>query len=108
MSAIRALDASNAYAQALGKGAAATGGSGLSARDALGGGGFGDVLKATVSNVAEVAKRSETASVAGLNKTMDMTDVVSAVSNAEMVLDTVVAVRDKVIQAYQEIIRMPI
>lgn len=110
MSALRAMDASNAYAQALGKGAgAATGGSGMSAREAMGSGdSFGDMLKSVVSDVSAVTKASEKASVAGLNKQMDLTDVVSAVSNAEMVLDTVVTVRDKVIQAYQEIVRMPI
>ena len=40
--------------------------------------------------------------------TADLNDVVMAVGKAEMTLQTVVAVRDRVIQAYQEIIRMPI
>ncbi|NBX04163.1 MAG: flagellar hook-basal body complex protein FliE, partial [Alphaproteobacteria bacterium] len=39
---------------------------------------------------------------------VDLTDLVTAVSSAELTLNTVVAVRDKVINAYQEIIRMPI
>ncbi|MDA5193233.1 flagellar hook-basal body complex protein FliE [Govanella unica] len=110
MSVLRAMDASNAYSQALGKGASAvSGGNGMSAREALSGGnGFGDMLKSVVTDVSQVTKVSEKAAVAGLNRQMDLTDVVSAVSNAEMVLDTVVAVRDKVIQAYQEIVRMPI
>jgi flagellar hook-basal body complex protein FliE len=38
----------------------------------------------------------------------DLTDVVIAVTNAEVTLQTVVAIRDRVIQAYQEIIRMPL
>ena len=38
----------------------------------------------------------------------EMVDVVTAVSNAEMVLETVTTVRDRVISAYQEIMRMPI
>lgn len=38
----------------------------------------------------------------------DLTDVVTAVGKAELTLQTVVAVRDKVIQAYQEVLRMPI
>jgi len=37
-----------------------------------------------------------------------MIDVVTAVSAAEASLETVIAVRDQVIQAYQEIMRMPI
>ncbi len=38
----------------------------------------------------------------------DLKDVVTAVANAENTLETVVAVRDKVLSAYQEILRMPI
>lgn len=39
---------------------------------------------------------------------VDLTELVAAVSSAELTLNTVVAVRDKVISAYQDIIRMPI
>lgn len=35
-------------------------------------------------------------------------DVVSAVSKAELSLQTTIAVRDRVVQAYQDIMRMPI
>jgi flagellar hook-basal body complex protein FliE len=35
-------------------------------------------------------------------------DVVTAISSAEASLETVMAVRDQVISAYQEIMRMPI
>jgi flagellar hook-basal body complex protein FliE len=38
----------------------------------------------------------------------DLTDVVTAVTNAELTLQTVVSVRDRLISAYQEIMRMPI
>ena len=38
----------------------------------------------------------------------DITDVVQAVTSAELTLQTVVAVRDRMISAYQEIMRMPI
>jgi len=38
----------------------------------------------------------------------NIVDVVSAVNQAEVTLDTVVAVRDKVVQAYQSIMNMPI
>ncbi|GBD43168.1 Flagellar hook-basal body complex protein FliE [bacterium HR40] len=49
----------------------------------------------------EVAKRG----VAGL---ASVQEVVEAVTAAELALDRIVAVRDRVIQAYQEIMRMPI
>jgi len=38
----------------------------------------------------------------------DIVNVVNAVNNAELTLDTVVAIRDKVISAYQSIMQMPI
>jgi flagellar hook-basal body complex protein FliE len=44
----------------------------------------------------------------GMAKEAELTDVVTAVSNAELTLQTVVTIRDRVIQAYQDIIRMPI
>ena len=40
--------------------------------------------------------------------TADIQEVVMAVSNAEVALQTVVAVRDKVVSAYQDILQMPI
>ncbi len=104
MSMLKAFDAAAAYGQAIGQGGGAAG---KIAKDS-GGASFGDVLKGMVGEVSDVAKQSEQASIAGLNKNMELTDVVSAVTNAEMVIDTVVAVRDKVINAYQEILRMPI
>jgi flagellar hook-basal body complex protein FliE len=38
----------------------------------------------------------------------DIVDVVNSVNAAEITLDTVVAVRDKVVAAYQSIMNMPI
>ena len=38
----------------------------------------------------------------------DIVDVVNAVNQAELTLNTVVAVRDKVVAAYQSIMNMPI
>jgi flagellar hook-basal body complex protein FliE len=38
----------------------------------------------------------------------DIVDVVTAIAAAETTLETVITVRDQVIQAYQEILRMPI
>jgi flagellar hook-basal body complex protein FliE len=34
--------------------------------------------------------------------------MVEALANAEMVLDTAVTIRDKVVEAYQELLRMPV
>ena len=51
---------------------------------------------------------SEKETMAAVDKESDLVDIVSAVANAEVTLDTVVTIRDRVIQAHQEIIRMPI
>ena len=37
----------------------------------------------------------------------DITDLVTSIANAELALNTIVTIRDKVISAYQDIIRMP-
>jgi flagellar hook-basal body complex protein FliE len=51
------------------------------------------------------AKRSRPAAVSGHTS---LQEVVEAVNAAELTLQTVVAVRDRMIAAYQEILRMPI
>lgn len=50
----------------------------------------------------------ETLSKAGIAGTADLTEVVAAVNDAEMTLQTVTALRDKLVTAFQEILRMPI
>ena len=53
-------------------------------------------------------RQGETMAAKQITGQADIVDVVNAVNAAEMSLDTVVAVRDKVIQAYQSIMNMPI
>ncbi len=69
---------------------------------------FGDMLKTMVGDAAETSKQSENMTVASLANEAEMIDVVNAITSAEVTLETVVAVRDKVIEAYQSIMRMPI
>lgn len=71
-------------------------------------GGFGQMLSDALQNTVDAAKNSEAVSAQAVAGKADVTQVVTAVTNAEMALDTVVAVRDRVISAYQEIMRMPI
>ncbi len=61
-------------------------------------------LQNSVSNI----KKAETTSIANLTKQADITDVVSAITNAENTLKTVVAVRDRLINAWQDLQKMPI
>lgn len=68
---------------------------------------FAELLgKATESGV-ESLRASEAASINGITGKADLTDVVTAVNNAEITLQAIVAIRDRVMQAYQQIMRMP-
>lgn len=73
-----------------------------------GGPSFADMVKDMVDKTVQTGTKAEQASVAALSGKADVTDVVTAVSNAEMSLQTVVAIRDKMIQAYDDIMKMPI
>ena len=55
-----------------------------------------------------MSKQSEAVTLKGITGKADIQDVVLAVSNAEIALETVVAVRDTAIKAYKEIMSMPI
>jgi flagellar hook-basal body complex protein FliE len=70
--------------------------------------GFGAMLGEALQNTVDAQKTAEATSVKAVAGKADVTDVVTAVTNAEVALDTVVALRDRVISAYQEILRMPI
>jgi len=72
------------------------------------GGGFGDILKSAMSEVMSSTKTAETQMAAQVHGKAELVDVVTAISAAESSLETVMAIRDQVINAYQEIMRMPI
>ena len=69
---------------------------------------FANLVQNFVGGGVDALKQSETKALGGLAGTVDLTDVVTAISKAEITLQAVVAVRDKVINGYQEIMRMPI
>ena len=69
---------------------------------------FANMIETAAEQSLQTVQMAEKASVAGVAGKADLTDVVTAVSSAEMTLQTVVAVRDRVIGAYLEILKMPI
>ncbi len=69
---------------------------------------FASLLKDGVKNAIDSSKKSEDLSKQALAGKADIRDVVAAVNNADLTLQTVVAVRDKVIGAYNDILKMPI
>lgn len=69
---------------------------------------FSAILQDAAKVAIGAVKSAEQSSAAGIAGKADIREVVNAVNNAELTLETVVAVRDKVINAYNEILRMPI
>lgn len=74
----------------------------------VGKGGFGDMLKSAMTDAMASTKHAERQMAAQVAGKAELVDVVTAISAAESSLETVIAVRDQVISAYQEIMRMPI
>jgi flagellar hook-basal body complex protein FliE len=93
----------NAYAQAAKMGALAGEGA-----QAAPGANFGDMLANVLNDAMTTGKAAETKAAALIQGKGDIVDVVTAVNAAEMTLESVVAIRDRVIAAYQDIMRMPI
>jgi flagellar hook-basal body complex protein FliE len=69
---------------------------------------FGSMLKDAIGQVTEIGKKSDSQMQAVAVGKANVVDVVAAVAETEVAVDAVVAVRDKVISAYEEIMRMPI
>ncbi len=93
-----------AYANA----AKIAGSAGLAPRDAAAGSNFADLLKQASGDVVGALKQGEAQSLQAVTGKADLTAVTAAVNNAEVALDAVIAVRDRVIAAYQDITKMPI
>ena len=88
--------------------AGAAGAGAASASGAAGGVNFSDFLNSAIKDSVGTMRQGEQMAAKQLTGQADIVEVVNAVNAAEMTLDTVVAVRDKVIQAYQSIMNMPI
>jgi flagellar hook-basal body complex protein FliE len=95
-----ATDPSHALANAPGVGAGTGTGNA--------GGSFASLLKDAIGAVGEAGRKSDAQTQALANGKSNMVDVVTAVAETEVAVDAVVAVRDKVIAAYDEIMKMPI
>jgi flagellar hook-basal body complex protein FliE len=69
---------------------------------------FGAMVKDAINSVVEAGKNSDAQSQAMAAGKANLVDVVTAVTETEVAVQTLVSVRDKVIAAYEEIMRMPI
>lgn len=69
---------------------------------------FADLLGDAVSGAIDAGRQSEKLSIEAIAGKANLQEVVTAVTNAEVTLQTALAIRDRVVQAYQDIMRMPI
>lgn len=88
-------DAANAYAR-------------TERGDASSGADFGMTLTRTLQGAVQSGHAAEAQAMQAIAGEGSLTDVVTALTRAELTLQTATAVRDRVVQAYQDIMRMPI
>lgn len=72
------------------------------------GGGFGGALARAVEGIVKTSNAAEGQAMQAIAGTGNITDMVATVAQAELALQTTMAIRDRVVQAYQEIMRMPL
>jgi flagellar hook-basal body complex protein FliE len=66
------------------------------------------MLSSALGKAVETVQTSEKMQMQAMAGKVELTDLVTAVAQADLTVQTVIAVRDRVIAAYQEISRMPI
>ena len=98
------LIAARAYAMTQGSGALGAGGGAQNATAPD----FGAMLRNMVGDTVQSSRAAETQMANHVAGRGELVDAVTAISSAEASLETVMAIRDQVISAYQEIMRMPI
>ena len=83
-----------------------TGGAGKSSES--GGPSFGALLKDAIGSVLDAGKKSDAQTVSMAQGKANVMDVVTAVAETDVAVSTLVSVRDRVIQSYEDIMKMPI
>ena len=69
---------------------------------------FASLLKDAVGSVMESGRKSDAQTVAMAAGKANVMDVVTAVADTDVAVSTLVSVRDRVIAAYEDILKMPI
>lgn len=69
---------------------------------------FGSLVKEAVAALHRTTQASDAQTHAAAAGKANIVDVVTAVAESEVAINTLVSVRDKVINAYEEIMKMPI
>jgi flagellar hook-basal body complex protein FliE len=76
--------------------------------DKLAGSDFGAMVKQAMTEVVEAGQKADAQTQAAVTGKANIIDVVTAVSETEVAVDALVSVRDRVIRAYEDILKMPI
>ncbi|SFZ81451.1 flagellar hook-basal body complex protein FliE [Devosia enhydra] len=69
---------------------------------------FGKMLADTLSGVVENGRATDAKAMDLVSGQGNVVDVVTAIAETEIAIESMVTVRDRVISAYEEIMRMPI
>jgi flagellar hook-basal body complex protein FliE len=69
---------------------------------------FNSLLKDAMGSVLDAGRKSDAQTVAMASGKANVMDVVTAVADTDVAVSTLVSVRDKVIAAYEDIMKMPI
>ena len=91
----------SAYAQAA-RGAVPSAGQDTAA------GGFSAAIGRALEGAINTGHKADSEAMRAIAGGGNLTDVVTALSHAELTLQTATVIRDRVVQAYQDIMKMPI
>ncbi|TGD61847.1 flagellar biosynthesis protein [Tabrizicola sp. WMC-M-20] len=69
---------------------------------------FADMVRGAASNAVQTVREADAAGQAGLTGQLGTQQVIEATMALESTVKVTVAMRDKFVEAYQEIMRMPI
>jgi flagellar hook-basal body complex protein FliE len=69
---------------------------------------FGALVKEAIGSVMDAGRKSDAQTVAMTSGRANVMDVVTAVAETDVAVSTLVSVRDRVIQSYEDIMKMPI
>jgi len=68
----------------------------------------GNAFSEAIRNFTDTVQQGETLATAAMTTGADPYALVTALAQTELAVETAVTVRDKVVEAYQEILRMPV
>ncbi len=100
------MSAAKAYSAVQDSAGASAGGDG--AKFIGSGNDFGDMVQSAISDAVHTSQAAEKQMAAQVQGKAQLVDVATSLASAQSSLETVMAVRDQVISAYQEIMRMSI